>query len=66
MGWLRIIGRVGILWLLSIVVAVAGMEFARRLVLATENRPTTQATTADPSAISAQTDQVPLSSASGF
>lgn len=63
MGWLRIIGRVGILWLLSIVAAVAGMEFARRLVLATENRPTTQATTA---AISAQTDQVPLSSASRF
>ena len=40
MGWLRVVIRVGVLWLLSIVVAVAGMEFAHRLILVSERRTT--------------------------
>jgi len=36
MGWLRVVIRVGVLWLLSIVVAVAGMELAHRVVLGIE------------------------------
>jgi len=44
MGWLRVVVRVGVLWLLSLVVAAAGMELARQIVLATDRARTGQAT----------------------
>ena len=36
MGALRAVTRMGILWLLSLAVAIAGMEAAHRLVAATD------------------------------
>jgi hypothetical protein len=36
MGWRRVVIRVGILWLLSIVGAAAGLELAHRIVLSGE------------------------------
>jgi hypothetical protein len=32
MGWLGVVIRVGVLWLLSLVVAIAGMELGHRMV----------------------------------
>jgi hypothetical protein len=38
MGWLRMVVGVAVLWLLSIVVTIAGLEIAHRSVLAAEHR----------------------------
>jgi hypothetical protein len=34
MGWLRVVIRVGVLWVASIVVAVVGLELAHRMTVA--------------------------------
>jgi hypothetical protein len=36
MAWVRVVVGVGIAWLLSLVVTVAGLELAHRMVIATE------------------------------
>ncbi|HXU01658.1 MAG TPA: hypothetical protein VN903_11735 [Polyangia bacterium] len=57
MGWLRLVIRVGALWLLSIVVSVAGMELAHRMILATEGATTAQANRETASAVSLHTER---------
>ena len=52
MGWLRVVVGVGLLWLLSIVVAVAGLELAHRTVLAKERAAAMQAAGEKASALS--------------
>ena len=39
MRWLRYVIRVGVLWLISIVVTVAGLELAHRSLMASERSP---------------------------
>ena len=52
MGWLRAVIRVGALWLLSIVVTVAAMELAHRMILAGERGMTAHAVRRDAPAVS--------------
>jgi hypothetical protein len=43
MGWLRVVIRVGVLWLLSIAVTAAGLELAHRATPAIESSRTAHA-----------------------
>lgn len=52
MGWVRVIVRVGVAWLMSLVVAAIGMELARRVVLATERDATASVPDGRPPAVS--------------
>jgi len=51
MAWLGVVLRVGILWLLSLVVAFAGLQLAHRMVIATERRTTALARQRKPSTV---------------
>ncbi|HEY7371002.1 MAG TPA: hypothetical protein VIF57_02410 [Polyangia bacterium] len=42
MRWLRVVIGVGVLWVISIVVTVAGLEIAHRSILAAEHGAATQ------------------------
>ena len=62
MAWLRFMARVGVLWLMSLIVAVAAMELAHRMVLAIDRGATTEATEGEASAVSVGDEQGPPSS----
>ena len=49
---LRVVVRVGILWVISLVVAVAGMEVGHRIVIATDRDEIPTATQQTTSAVS--------------
>jgi hypothetical protein len=51
MGWLRVVIRVGVMWLLSIAVSFAGMELAHRMILASERGTTAHVSTQERSAV---------------
>jgi hypothetical protein len=52
MGVLRVVIRIGILWVISLVVAVAGMALGHRIVTATDRGEAARATPEATSAIS--------------
>jgi hypothetical protein len=52
MGVLRFVIRIGILWVISLLVAVAGMELGHRIVMATDRREMARLPRETPSAVS--------------
>jgi hypothetical protein len=58
-GWTRFIARVGVLWLMSLVVAIAVMELGHRMVLSIDHVATPEATEEQASAVSVGDEQAP-------
>ena len=50
MGWSRVVIRVGVAWVLSLVVSAIGLELAHRVALATDRNTTASSSAADRSA----------------
>jgi hypothetical protein len=56
MRWLRVVARVAVVWLMSLAVAAAGLELARRFTLATEGGTAVRAAAVKAGPVHASTD----------